>query len=134
MRFPRPGARRLPASATAVGGAAFALALAVSTPAGADQPPFRTPVGAIPLSAEEFRAFAEGWTLHFERDGAPFGTESFGHGGRTLWRPEGGSCTPGFWAAVGSEVCFFYARRRTAAWRCGSAAGTAPLSRAARSF
>lgn len=99
----RPGAVPRPVRV-----AAAALFLAITPPAAADAPLAAGPGGAAPLSVEEFRAFAEGWTLHFELDGAPFGTESFSHGGRTLWRPEGGACTPGLWTAVGPEVCFFY--------------------------
>jgi hypothetical protein len=106
----RPGA-----VSRAVGMAAAALMLALVRPAAADSPLAAGPGSAAPLTAEEFRSFAEGWTLHFELEGAPFGTESFGDGGRTLWRPEGGVCTPGLWTAVGSEVCFFYGGE-TACW------------------
>lgn len=115
-RFPRPRARLRPA---AVAGAVLLLALAVQAAAEAPRatgPAGAAAGGAAPLSAEEFRAFAEGWTLHFELDGAPFGAESFRDGGRTLWRPEGGACTPGLWTAVGHEVCFSYGEDR-ACWR-----------------
>lgn len=69
---------------------------------------------AAPLAAQEavapdeFRAFAEGWTLHFELDGAPFGAETYHPGGGVLWRPEGGQCQAGLWTADGGEVCFHY--------------------------
>lgn len=61
-----------------------------------------------PVSPSEFRDYAEGWTLHFEMDGEPFGTEVFEPGGHTLWRFRDGSCTPGVWRPHGAQVCFFY--------------------------
>lgn len=61
-----------------------------------------------PLSPSEFRQYAEGYTLYFERDGASFGSESFEPGGQTLWRFEDGSCTKGVWRPYGGQICFFY--------------------------
>jgi hypothetical protein len=61
-----------------------------------------------PVSPSEFREYAEGWTLHFEMDGEPFGTEKFEEGGQTLWRFKDGSCAPGVWRPHGAQVCFFY--------------------------
>lgn len=61
-----------------------------------------------PVSPSEFREYAEGWTLHFEKDGEPFGTEKFESGGRTLWRFRDGTCAPGVWRPHGAQVCFFY--------------------------
>jgi hypothetical protein len=118
-QHPRPGARRRAATAA---GAVLVLACGLPGPAAAEGAIAAGPGGAAPLSAEEFRAFAEGWTLHFELHGAPFGTETFGPGGQTLWRPEGGACTPGLWAAIGQEVCFFYGDD-SACWRLWRDAG-----------
>jgi hypothetical protein len=94
--------------------AALGLLAALAAPAAAEVAAARGE--ATPLSAEDFRAFAEGWTLHFESRGAPFGVETFGAGGRTLWRPEGGDCRPGRWSADGGAVCFDYGGER-ACWR-----------------
>ncbi len=61
-----------------------------------------------PLSPSEFRDYAEGNTLYFDRDGEPFGSEAFEPGGRTLWRDMDGSCTEGVWRPHGGQVCFYY--------------------------
>lgn len=74
----------------------------LAAPALAQQP------GEEPVSPAEFREFAEGWTLYFERDGAPFGQEAFEPGGETLWRYPDGSCMEGVWAPHGGQLCFYY--------------------------
>ena len=61
-----------------------------------------------PLSPTEFRQYAEGYTLYFEHDGAPFGSEAFEPGGQTLWRFMDGSCTKGAWRPYGGQICFYY--------------------------
>ena len=61
-----------------------------------------------PISPEEFRDFAEGWTLHFERDGEPFGSETFEQGGKVRWRYNDGSCVRGAWRPRDGELCFLY--------------------------
>jgi hypothetical protein len=61
-----------------------------------------------PVSPSEFRDYAEGHTLYFERDGEPFGSEAFEPGGRTLWRYNDGSCLPGAWKPHGGQICFYY--------------------------
>lgn len=61
------------------------------------------------MSPEEFRAFSEGWTLHFEENGRPFGAERYFEGGEVLWKPEGGPCVRGFWSGRDDGVCFLYA-------------------------
>lgn len=78
--------------------AAFITALAL---AGAAQ-------ALEPISPSEFRDYAEGYTLYFERDGKPFGAESFGEGGETQWRFQDGSCVRGAWRPHGAQLCFFY--------------------------
>ena len=60
------------------------------------------------VSPEEFREYAEGYTLYFERDGQPFGAESFEPGGQTRWRFNDGSCVRGVWRAHGAQLCFLY--------------------------
>lgn len=60
------------------------------------------------VSPSEFRAYAEGWTLYFERDDEPFGSEHFSPGGNTQWRYLDGSCTEGVWRAHGAQLCFLY--------------------------
>ncbi len=61
-----------------------------------------------PVSPDEFREFAEGWTLHFERDGEPFGSEAFEGGGKVRWRYSDGSCVNGAWRPHDGELCFLY--------------------------
>ena len=61
-----------------------------------------------PVSPAQFRAFAEGWTLHFEHEGEPFGQEHFEEGGDTIWRHPDGSCMEGVWAPHGGQLCFYY--------------------------
>lgn len=61
-----------------------------------------------PMSPSEFREYAEGYTLYFNRDGEEFGSESFEPGGNTLWRYLDGSCMPGVWRPHGAQVCFYY--------------------------
>lgn len=70
---------------------------------------------ATALSAQEvavdgagWRAFAEGWTLHFEEDGAAFGAETYLPGDAVIWKPEGGDCAHGFWTERGGAICFLY--------------------------
>lgn len=60
------------------------------------------------VSPSEFRDYAEGHTLYFERDGKPFGSEAFEPGGKTVWRYMDGSCSDGAWRAHGAQICFYY--------------------------
>ena len=61
-----------------------------------------------PVSPSEFRDYAEGWTLHFEHQGEPFGEEAFEPGGQTIWRYPDGSCVEGVWKPHGAQLCFYY--------------------------
>lgn len=77
--------------------AAFAaLALAVA------------PAAAEPVTPQAFRDYAEGWTLYFERDGEPWGAESFEPGGAVTWRFREGGCLAGVWRPYEGDVCFYY--------------------------
>jgi hypothetical protein len=62
-----------------------------------------------PVSPDDFEALAEGRTLHFALDGAPFGAEQFLPGRRTVWRFADAPCEPGRWRAEGEAICFDYA-------------------------
>ena len=75
------------------------LAVALSIPAMADEQP---------ISPREFRDYAEGWTLYFERDGQAFGSESFDLSGKTRWRYRDGTCVTGNWRPHGAQICFLY--------------------------
>lgn len=75
-----------------------AVLIAVCLPALADEE----------VSPSEFRDYAEGWTLHFERDGERWGEEQFLQGGATLWRYQDGSCSEGAWRDYDGDVCFYY--------------------------
>ncbi|MBP7242023.1 hypothetical protein, partial [Amaricoccus sp.] len=56
----------------------------------------------------DFEAMAEGRTLHFSLDGAPYGSEQFFPGRRTLWRFAADACQRGAWRADGDRICFAY--------------------------
>lgn len=76
------------------------LGLSLISPAVADE--------EVPIGPSEFREYAEGWTLYFERDGRTFGSETFEPGGKTRWRYGDGSCVDGNWRAHGAQICFLY--------------------------
>jgi hypothetical protein len=78
--------------------AVLALVAALAAPA----------AGETPMTPEAFEALAEGRTLHFSLDGAPFGAEQFLPGRRTLWRFADETCEPGRWRAEGAAICFEY--------------------------
>lgn len=60
------------------------------------------------VSPDEFRDYAEGYTLYFSQDGAPFGAERFEPGGKARWRFNDGSCMRGVWRPHGAQLCFLY--------------------------
>jgi hypothetical protein len=66
------------------------------------------PALAAPVSPEEFRDYAEGYTLYFERNGEPWGAESFAEGGGVVWRYPSGECMAGVWSGHDGKVCFYY--------------------------
>lgn len=74
-----------------------------------------------PVSPTEFREYSEGYTLYFEREGQPFGSEHFEEGGKARWRYNDGSCVRGAWKPHGAQVCFLYdaeeAEREVLCWR-----------------
>lgn len=61
-----------------------------------------------PVGPAEFREYSEGYTLYFQRDGKPFGSERFDPGGKARWRYNDGSCISGAWMAHGAQLCFLY--------------------------
>lgn len=62
------------------------------------------------LTPEEFEALTAGRTMHFDREGAPFGAEQFFENGRVVWTFEGSDlCQRGIWFANrAGEICFVY--------------------------
>lgn len=60
------------------------------------------------VSRSEFRDYATGYTLYFEQDGVPFGSETFGEDGAVQWRFRTGECVEGVWASRGAQLCFQY--------------------------
>jgi hypothetical protein len=62
------------------------------------------------MTPEEFQSLAEGRTLYFTYDGAPYGQEQYFPGRRSLWRYEDGSCGRGVWWGDGEAICFRYER------------------------
>ena len=69
------------------------------------------------MTAEAFERFAEGRTLHFSRDGRPFGAEQYFPGRRSLWRFDGGGCEEGVWWGEGPLICFRYRDGEPQCWR-----------------
>jgi len=69
------------------------------------------------MTAETFERFAEGRTLYFSRDGAPFGAEQYFAGRRSLWQFEDGSCEEGRWWGEGRLICFRYGEAASQCWR-----------------
>ena len=61
-----------------------------------------------PIAPSEFRDYAEGYTLYFERDGEAFGSERFEPGGKSRWRYNDGSCVRGAWRGHEDQICFLY--------------------------
>ena len=89
-------------------GRAVLALLLVATPAAAGEP----------MSADAFRALAEGQVLRFTLEGAPFGAEQYFAGRRSLWRYADGTCAAGIWWAEAGGVCFRYDERPdTQCWR-----------------
>jgi hypothetical protein len=76
----------------------FLVLLALAAPARAE-----TPVGP-----DAFEGMAEGRTMYFTLDGAPFGAEQFLSGRRTLWRFAQNDCEPGRWHGAAEAICFVY--------------------------
>lgn len=88
--FPRPAV--LAAIALALAGLAGAVAAQQS----------------VPMTPEEFGDYAEGYTLYFEKNGQPWGSESFDSEGGVIWRYPTGECLPGVWTGHDGLVCFYY--------------------------
>lgn len=85
---------------------AAALSAALALPAAAE----------TLVTPEAFEAMSQGRTLHFTLDGAPFGSEQFLPGRRTIWRFADQGCEHGVWRAEGERICFSY--RSTASPIC----------------
>ena len=64
--------------------------------------------GAAPISPGAFERMSEGNTLHFTRDGAPYGAEQYFPDRRVLWRDAAGNCAWGRWYENGGLICFQY--------------------------
>lgn len=61
------------------------------------------------MTGEDFKAYAEGYTLHFEDEaGRYFGSEQYLADGQTVWRPRNGECERGVWAEDQGRICFLY--------------------------
>lgn len=66
------------------------------------------PPAAAAMDAAAFEALTAGRTLHFSLDGAPFGSEQFLPGRRTIWRFRDDLCQAGRWWTEGAAICFAY--------------------------
>jgi hypothetical protein len=60
----------------------------------------------IPL--DWFETYAEGFTLHFEQDGALAGSEMFLPDRRVKWQFPNGMCINGIWYEEAGAMCFAY--------------------------
>lgn len=62
------------------------------------------------VSAQEFEQMVAGKTLHFDREGAPFGSEQYFDDKRVIWAFEdGGECQRGIWFEnTSGQICFVY--------------------------
>ncbi|MBM2574832.1 hypothetical protein JQC91_00815 [Jannaschia sp. Os4] len=62
-----------------------------------------------PVSPAEFEQMVTGRTLHFDRYGAPFGSEQYFDDKRVIWAFEDGQCQRGIWFEnAGGDICFVY--------------------------
>lgn len=77
-----------------------ALAVLATLPAAAQM--------AEPVDPADFHDYAQGFTLYFEEDGEPVGSESFGPDGAVTWRTPEGECFEGLWREHEGLMCFFY--------------------------
>lgn len=64
--------------------------------------------GPLPLTAEEFDAYATGKTLTYGQGGAVYGTEQYLPGRQVRWAFREDACQKGEWYPSGSEICFVY--------------------------
>lgn len=62
----------------------------------------------IPMTAEEFGAYATGKTLTFSQGGQVYGAEQYLPGNRVLWAFEGDTCREGKWYEDAGMICFVY--------------------------
>jgi hypothetical protein len=78
-----------------------------------------TAQGGEALSLEEFERLVAGKTLHFTEGGAPYGSEQFFAGRRSLWHYAGDAeCASGTWRPKGEAICFRYDHlTREICWR-----------------
>jgi hypothetical protein len=62
------------------------------------------------LSAEAFRAWAEGQVIRTEHagDGTLFGHEEFRPDGTVIWQYPDGKCLTGRWQRVAAAICYHY--------------------------
>ena len=60
------------------------------------------------VSADEFQAMSEGYTLHFEQFGSYYGAEQYYPGRQSTWKYSDGTCTEGEWTTSGPNICFAY--------------------------
>ena len=78
--------------------AAILLALAGPAQAGAERV----------IAPVDFEAMTTGVTLYFDRDGQPYGAETYLQGRQVIWRYADGTCAAGHWFADGQSICFVY--------------------------
>ena len=62
------------------------------------------------VTADEFAQMVTGKTLHFNRNGVPFGSEQYFSDKRVIWAFEGGGdCQRGIWFEnTSGQICFVY--------------------------
>jgi len=62
----------------------------------------------VPMTAEEFDAFATGKTLDYYFDGQVFGRETYLPGRTVRWAYSGDECKFGQWYEDAGSICFLY--------------------------
>ena len=60
------------------------------------------------IGPAEFEAMSRGATLLFDRNGLPYGAETYLANRQVLWRHEDGPCQAGHWFGLGDQICFIY--------------------------
>ncbi|WP_139229839.1 hypothetical protein [Litoreibacter janthinus] len=60
------------------------------------------------MTATQFGAFSEGYTVFFNRHGAPYGAEQYLKNKQVIWSFLDGTCQRGIWFGERDEICFLY--------------------------
>ncbi|MBC2833870.1 hypothetical protein [Paragemmobacter straminiformis] len=91
---------------------AFTVALGLSGTA------FAAPAADVPMTAEEFSAYATGKTLSYAQGGEVWGSEQYLPDRHVVWTFSGEECQYGQWFEDDGAICFVYDKDPTPqCWR-----------------